>query len=171
MKTKPGKYHRSLKRLCLACIWLFVCIVSPLHADSKTQGYYQQGIDNLTRGDLLKAEMFFVRAYRSDRLSHTGYEELLAIYDMQGRFDKGLELVDKELAHRGESAKLVLQKGLALVNLKRVNDAQPYYLRAGDLAPNDVRVLYAIEQYLTNAGKTAQAQTYAAQRELIEAQQ
>ena len=165
LKT-PLELHKTL----LWAVLLIISLVSPVYADGKTQGYYQNGVDALAKGELQKAEMWFIRAYRSDKTEHTGYEELLTIYEIQQRYEKSLELVDKEIAHRGVTANLLTSKGLILVNLGQIEEAQPYYLRAGSLAPNDPQVLLSIEQYLVTAGKTQQANTYKAQRAALEAQ-
>ncbi len=165
------KQISRIRHLVVCLIMALITIMMmPSYANDQIQGYYDNGVESLKAGDLLKAEMWFIRSYRSDSISHKGYEELITIYDMQGRYDKSLEIIDKELLYQGEETNLLLTKGLTLVNLEQIDEAQAYYLRAGELSPDDPQVLLAIELYLQKAGKPTQAQIYAARRQALELQ-
>ena len=123
----------------------------------RADGRVNLGTFYAERGHSAQAEAELNAAIRLDSLYVPAYANLADVYRTQGRDAQAEVILRVGLARVPDSALLHHSLGLALVRLKRGNEALRELARASELAPREARFAYVYAVALHSSGKVKTA--------------
>jgi predicted CXXCH cytochrome family protein len=123
----------------------------------RPESHFDLGLVYAERGDTSNAEQEFRHAMRLQPDFVPAYINLADMYRSMGRDDDGSKTIDEGLRIAPDNASLLHAKGLALVRLKRQQEALSWLKRASDADPGNARFAYVYGVALSSAGQGEQA--------------
>jgi len=132
-------------------------IASQQYNADRTEARVNLGTFYASRGDMAKGEMEIKAAIALDRAFIPAYVNLADLYRAQGRDAEGERILRDGVKIIPRSATLHHALGLALVRLKRTDDALGELERATVLEPANARFAYVYAVALHSTGNSAEA--------------
>jgi tetratricopeptide (TPR) repeat protein len=125
--------------------------------DRNAEVHYAYGRIRMGKGDLAASREHFIRALESLPTNHDILNSLYMLDREENRVAESIERVDAAIEADPENARLYILQGNIALGQRRGEDAEAGFMKAIDLAPDDLKAYEHLARYYASTGRLQEA--------------